>query len=396
MIKTPPSNIRRYMSTLHGKLTEWESIAANALDTLERNVPAGEDLLRHITRQLDREHGSETYALETTWFATSSIRHLQIEDLKFATGSAATKPADFARYVHSFAQNVRHLRHEEHFFLSLMRRFDEGAAEYGFAIGDPNNEADPEFVAARNLASALAKLADLHDEARSILPEITTRIGHWIDLNNSLAPHNWKPPFEPVETLWHATLYAKDICKVGFSPERPLERKGLGAFGTLNTISMTSETEVALDAANMFHTAWHVAHGNISARDILDVMREEGIDTTYDFRNYFGNQDIETLSDPMDAMKMLRLYLYASERQSNPVFVNPDELLDALLAVDIDQIGLVACDVSLDDTTEYLHGEAEFRVTPSQVISIKRGEIEITGLPFATALIENISSAFTI
>lgn len=383
------------MSTLHGKLVEWEKVAVAALDALEKNAATGEDLLRYITRQLDPDNGSESYALETKWFATYSIRHLQIEDLKFATESAAKKPGDFARYVHSFAQNVRHLRDEEQFFLSLMARFDEGAAQYGFVTGDPANEEDPEFVAARNLAKALSDLAKLHEEARLVLPEITTRIGHWIDLSNSLSPHKWKPPFEPVETLWHATLYATDICKYGFSSERPIDRKGLGAFGTLNTISMTAEVDLALDAANMFHTAWHIAHGNITARDILDAMREEGIDTTYDFRSHFGSQDIETLSDPADAMKMLRLYLYASERQSNPVFVNPDELLDALLSIDIDQIGLVACDVGLYDTTEYLHGEAEFRVTPSQVISVKRGEMEITGLPFATTLIENIPSALT-
>lgn len=395
MIQTPPSNIRRYMSTLHGKLAEWERAAVAALDVLEKNAATGEDLLRYITRQLDPDNGSESYALETKWFATYSIRHLQIEDLKFATEAATKKPGDFARYVHSFAQNVRHLRDEEQFFLSLMARFDEGAAQYGFITGDPANEHDPEFVAARNLAKALSDLAKLHEEARLVLPEITTRIGHWIDLSNSLSPHKWKPPFEPVETLWHATLYATDICKDGFSSERPTDRKGLGAFGTLNTISMTAEVDLALDAANMFHTAWHIAHGNITARDILNAMREEGIDATYDFRSHFGNQDIETLSDPADAMKMLRLYLYASDRQSNPVFVNPDELLDALLATDIDQIGLVACDVGLDDATEYLYGEAEFRVTPSQVISVKRGEMEITGLPFATALIENLPSALT-
>jgi hypothetical protein len=383
------------MSTLHEKLTRWEDMAVAALGALERNAVAGEDLLRHITRQLDREHGTETYALETKWFATYSIRHLQIEDLKFATGSAAKKPADFARYVHSFAQNVKYLRDDEQLFLSLMRRFDEGAAEYGFVIGDHANEADPEFVAARNLATALSTLADLHDEARAALPEVTTRIGHWIDLSNSLSPHKWKPPYEPVETLWHATLYATDICKDGFTKERPHERKGLGAFGLLNTISMTAEPDLALDAANMFHTAWHVAHGHITAQDIVEAMREEGVESTFDFRPHFGHQDIASLSEPVDAMKMLRLYLYASDRQSNPVFVNPDELLEALLTIELDQIGLVGCDVALNDTTEYLHGEAEYRVIPDQVLQVRRAEIEVTGLPFAVDLIENAPQGMT-
>ncbi len=393
MIKTPPSNIRRYMSNLHETLGRWEKTAQSALSVFERNAAAGEDLLRHITRQLDHEHGTETYALETKWFANYSIRHLQIEDLKFATESATKKPADFTRYVHSFVQNVRFLRDDERLFLSLMRRFDEGASEYGFVQGDPANDADPEFVAARNLARALASLADLHDEAQAVLTEVTVRIGHWIDLSNSLSPHKWKPPFEPVETLWHASLYAKDICENGFQLERPRNRKGLGAFGVLNTISMTSEPDLALDAANMFHTAWHVAHGHISAQDILEAMREEGIGNTFDFRTHFGPQDVATLSDPADAMKMLRLYLYASDRQANPVFVNPDELLEALLTIDIDQIGLIGCEVTLNEATEYLHGEAEFRVTPDQVLQVRRAEIEVTGLPFAVDLTENKPTA---
>lgn len=396
MVTTPPSNIRRYLSELHGKVVDWEACATKALTALEANVKHGEDLLRHITRQLDMERGSETFALETKWFAISSIRHLQLDDLEYATKSAMQKPSEFIRYVHSFLQNVRFLRDDESFFLSLMRRFEEGAETYGFKIGAPDTEADPEFVAARNLATALADLSKLHEEAQKLLPEAIIKLGLWIDLSNSLSPHKWRPPYQATETLWHASLYAKAITETGFQTQRPDDRKGLGAFGTLNTISMTAEADLAADAANMFHTAWHVAHGQISAQDILTTMQEEGVDKEYDFRTHFGSKDVSALEGPEDAMKLLRLYLYTSERQSNPVFVNPDELLIALQAVELDQIGVVACDVHLDEATEFFHGEAEFRVTAQQVSAVRPGDVEIRGLPFAADLLSDSRRTFTI
>jgi hypothetical protein len=396
MIATPPSNIRKYLNTLFEKVTDWEGRAAKVLAVVEANAKEGEDLLRYITRQLDPDHGSETFALETKWFPTYSIRHLQLDDLKFATEAAVKKPGDFTRYVHTFLKNVTFLRNDETLFLSLMRRFDEGAEKYGFQIGDAANEFDPEFVAARSLAIALADLAELHDEANALLPEATTRLGLWIDLSNSLSPHKWQPTFQPIETLWHATLYAKDISATGFLSERPKERKGLGAFGFLNTISMTAEADLATDAANMFHTAWHVAHGNISAQDILTAMQEEGVDKEFDFRSHFGSKAVGELDGPEDAMKLLRLYLYVSQRQSNPVFVNPEELLTALQAIELDQIGVLACDVKLTETTEYLQGEAEFRLMPDQVRSVKLADFKIQGLPFTAELQMDTSAGLRI
>jgi hypothetical protein len=368
MLITPPTDLGSY---LREKLAEIERLAAIAeacRPVVEANAGRGGRMLRHWLSGVDRESDYDHYADNAEWFARTAINRLELEHVAYSIRSALQYGREFLGYVVSACERERPLDEVETRFLRSLPNAPEGARLYGYEDGDAANLEDEEYVAASALAANLSALSEVHLSAPALLDEIGARVGATIRVVNMLDGHKWRPEYGEVETVWHASLYAARIGAEGFSATRPAERKGLGSYGALPTISTTCERRIAEDAARCFSDAWDIAHGVTSPGDILGWIAEEGL--KIDLRPHFGDVCPETLSTPLDGIKLYRLYLYFTKTRGNPVVANPEELLEAALSVERHEIGVVACEVALDDACEFLVGEAEFRVTPRHVRAV--------------------------
>lgn len=379
MIIVPPTNLGKFLRELQKTTGEIAEQIATARDLIEQNQ-GGERLLQQLTRYMEGGTDLSGYAFDTRWFVNIAVRRLQLGEIEQSIKDTFEFGVNFVTYVQNWTGYAEDINVEEQKFLSVMNTFDAAAEQYGFTPDDPANEQDDEYVAARHLASALSLLGDAFTTARNNFPKAHKTLASWSSLRNSLDPHKWRPKHREVETLWHASLFAQSLGEIGFSSERPTERKGLGAFGTLNTISVTAEKDVALEAAQTFLTVWDIAHRVVTASDILQTMSAEGLSDHYDFRPHFGDKEVSTLTEPLDVLNLFRLYLYATKEHSNPVFVNLEDLITAAAMVKREDIGVVECVTRLSDDVEFFHGEAEFRVLPDHIASVKRCDDTITGI----------------
>ncbi len=368
MIITPPTNLRRYLETRRDQLTaiidkSEDARAKVALYSTDDNQRLLQKWLRYIDD--DASH----WAHSSSHFSEYRFEKMELRWLRDNIDSALTHGPTLLHYIPTAAEAGRPLDDSEKAFFATLHRASEGAMEYGFEPGTPETEDDPDYQGAMALAGSLTSLHALMDEALSIKADAAARIGTLVHLRNRLDPHKWRPAHEPVETLWHASLYAGEIDRTGFLREKPKTRKGMGNFGSQATISLTAERDIAVSIADCLTDAWDIAHGLLTPADILTRIGEEKLEIN--FQSHFGNVDLNALTTPLDAMKLFRLYLAFTTTRENPVFVNPEELLEALSSTNRDDIGIVACETRIDDAAEFLVGEAEFRVSVDHIVETR-------------------------
>jgi hypothetical protein len=203
-----------------------------------------------------------------------------------------------------------------------------------------------------------------------------------------------------VETLYHASVKAREIYQRGFSAEMPKDQIGLGGSQSLksggNGISFTYDLKAALDIARSFKEAALIATGQIKASQILDWgLREGNIeefllwlgsqakkqyqDLTHNGRRWVltvkaighasEERDIdEVLSDPIDVFNVYDAFLYVQTSRLNPVHMNRHKLIAYLKDADPKDIGVVSVEVDMEYPGISLHGgEREYRVPPAAI-----------------------------
>lgn len=369
MIITPPTDLRRYLVRHLDQIESLLKRVAELQAEVERidNSDSQRMLaswLRYIGDDLPLQ-----YVGDARYFAFHRVERLQLDWLRDTLQSPLRHGREFLRFIPAAATVDLPLSTEETCFFKALANVGEGAAKWGYQPGDPANKEDTDYTGAMALAAALEEAGKLLSEAEAVSGDLRARIGALLSVS-SLDPHKWRPEHGDVETLWHASLYADQLGNMGFQPTKPMDRKGLGNFGNQPTISLTAELEIAQGAADCFLDVWDIAHGIVTPADVLKRIREEKLEIN--FNSHFGAVDVETLATPLDAMKLYRLYMAFTTSRSNPVFVNPEELLAAVSHVSRDSIGVVACETRLDDTAEFILGEAEFRVTTDHIADVKR------------------------
>lgn len=377
----PPTNLRRFLERHLGIIDHLlKDIEAVREDIRTLGNDDNQRMLAHWLRYAD-EDADYHLVHSADHFANYRLNRFELNWLRDSLHSPIVHGTSFLRFIPQAAKSGHPLSASETGFFRLLERADEGARSYGFDPEDPATKSDPDFQGAKALCSALQRLFAIYETIHDLQTEIAGHIDATLEVHNSLDPHKWRPEHKPVETLWHATIFADEIAQEGFLSRKPKDRKGLGNFGNQETISLTVERETAESIVDCFLDVWDIGNGLVHPADILQLIREEQLDI--DLRPHSGLIDETTLRSPLDAMKLYRLYLAYTTTRINPVFVNPDELLDAVSKIPRESIGLVACETRLDEKAEFVLGEAEFRVTVDHVISVRRLAHERSSTPLS-------------
>lgn len=279
---------------------------------------------------------------------------------------------DFIKYTLDTLSYIKPVDAETRSTMALMDKVEPGFREYGYEPGTEEAEADDDYRNAKASAAAWARtyrnilaIETMLAGLTPILKDYQKRTAH------AYRADEYRPDHDEVETLYHATIFATEIARDGFHDAKPDERRGVGNFGTQETISFTHDMRVAHDIMRALREMWMIVHGQLQRRHILSWMQNEGIDPVK-AASYFmrGSEPVDT---PAQVIRLYRAYLGLTKLRADPVFVSPEELIPALQQRDIKDIGIVSCEVRLDGTEEFKHAEAEFRVPASRIVGpVKR------------------------
>lgn len=298
-------------------------------------------------------------------------RRYELESLRNNLDAMMRFGADrFLKYALGTFEHIKPLDQEARSVLALISQVDAGLQEYGFVPGQ--RETDPDYLAAVQLADAYGVIVKTVAAIEPMLTRLKDALLHIQKRQMyNWQPEKYRPDHNEVETLYHATMYATEIVRNGFSAEKPEGRQGVGNFGEQSLISFTHDLRIAHDIMRTLRDLWMIVHGEITRRDVFKWMHVEQIDPKQ-AASYFMRSD-EPLDSVPQIIRLYRAYLGLSKLRTDPVLVSPEQLIPQLRERSIKDIGIVACEVRLSGDEHYLHGEAEFRVPASQIVGpVKR------------------------
>lgn len=245
----------------------------------------------------------------------------------------------------------------------------------------------------------VAKLHQLGETAKACV----TLVDSTLPRIEAFSTGDVKP--EKMETLYHASVKARDIYSHGFQAEMPKDQLGLGGSqegsNGVKGISFTYDLKAALDIARSFKEAAMIATGEIKASDILDwgahdidlqeflmwikiKVDKRAWDFTHDGHRWIlkvrelGGETVEkdideVLDKPMDVFNVYDAFLFAHPSRLNPVHMNRFALLTYLKDADPKDIGVVSAEVDMTHPgIAAKGGEREFRVPPAAVLKVTR------------------------
>lgn len=299
---------------------------------------------------------------------------------------------DFFRYIPSALEHIN-LSLDQHNWRNRLAIFPsypqaEQAVKNNELL-NPEYHDEEEITQVQNFLAVVKILAPAIKKYFLVLDDLTRKVK--AQQNHSELTHRiaWNDknarPGGELETLYHATAYANEVAANGFAAEKPVDRLGVGNFGTQGTISFTHDLKIAMDIMRALKEIALIANGQLKARAIADWIRRENIPNfpwhefmrVYKGQNEFYSPQYEdTTLDRFDIVQTAKLYekyIWLSKIHPNPVFVSVGDLVQSLVGRPQSDIGIVACAVALDPNQSTYHpGEAEFRVPPAAVQSIKR------------------------
>lgn len=180
------------------------------------------------------------------------------------------------------------------------------------------------------------------------------------------------------ETLFHASLYARDLARNGWSHE-PGVRTGVGSFGKQKEVSFTYSLVYAQQLYQFFVAAWMVANGKLTVERAAGLFRAKH-ESYYKSEKALHGLDVldangnkrhpREVYEPKDqALNEFRNFvrMYNVSVQYLAV-VGAEQLYEQLRMIALSSIGIVKCKV---DTigAQHLPGEQELRVLPSAIKS---------------------------
>lgn len=368
-----------------------------ACEVIRANEEEGHDLLTRFLRYGSDHHDATAYLDDLCrlaregWNAGEARyeRMFPLAQMERDIQNLLTHGNEFLRFLLGSRDYTDVLHDDAMALIGLLHTADTGAKEYGYDT--PPDQHDTEYHAAMNLlkgvrmmGAAIKRDAVLWADIKAKLTVVAKRR----DLAQS--GRNYRPEHDEVETLFHASIHAEELARDGFQAEKPENRTGVGNFGSQDTISFTHSRKIAADIARCLKEIWMIAHGQITARQIIGWMQAEGMDWRSDSMKstvgisdktesdripghyHYRTKALTELKTPQEIVKLYNVYLWHTKIRSNPVFANLDELLEQMRGIPVKSIGIVQCEVRLTPEDEYLPGESEFRVKPESVLSIKR------------------------
>ena len=216
---------------------------------------------------------------------------------------------------------------------------------------------------------------DVLSKASPILKEAIKRINRLSEqAYGKLYDHDWRPPSENVETLYHASINAVPLLRTGFSLKVPGTEGIGGAQGDKSgkpAISFTSDLYVANQVARALKEAIMIAKGKLKFHQVRDWAEREGI--LKKVLGSFKSNHRMTKDSVLNTFNLYRIYL-ALSRRYDPLFFGIDKaVLNKWKQVNESNVGVVVADVDMDDPNiRYLTSMQEYRVPPEAVIKIKK------------------------
>lgn len=370
----------------------WKLYLANRLKDLNRLIAMGQQA-RELAKTYDRDgydilrsalrSGSNDYDTPNDLYLISDtpvVDAYRMEDLRHALESLDQfGPKDFLKYaMNSLDSYTRPVSEEFWATAAKLPYAEKGLIEYGYEESNPEHVADSDYIAAKHLLTACRMNVAAVKGIEVLQVDLRNKLGALYHMQ--ISPHQWEPhKYQPehgeVETLYHATAFVTEILRDGFSAEKPDERKGVGNFGTQQLISFTHDLEIARTIMRSFKEIWMISHHQLTAETILHWAKAEGILDAV--KKSWGNSSGDPLptgrhADPKKIVILYRYWLAHSKTRSDPMLVNPWEIVDTMADRTLKDIGVLACEVTLTDSDEYKVGESEFRLPASRVQSIKR------------------------
>ena len=284
---------------------------------------------------------------------------------------------DFLRYVMSALEDAqRDLDRNEEYKtewqagLAMLPYVEDGFEKEGYEAGNPEHENDPDYIAAKKLVAGYRLKAKVFARIVPLEADLRVKMGTIQRMKNHYGgADKYRPEHGEVETLYHATAFVPEILRDGFLAEKPADRKGVGNFGDQALISFTHDLEISRNIMRAFKEIWMIAHRQLTMPQLLAWGREEGID----LKKMWGNDTSKPMpmgrdADPHDVAKVYRFWLALSKLRDNPMLVSPWEIVDTMKTRSLKDIGVLSCDVRLEQTDAYQWAEAEFRLSADRVI----------------------------
>lgn len=224
----------------------------------------------------------------------------------------------------------------------------------------------------RNSLDTLYQYINLYLEFAGKVEALLLRRDMQVDAYfNGRSERKQRPPHKDIEVLYHVTVNLGSILSSGFKSRDDLGGDnqavlGLGG-GVSDALSFTADIEIARAIADSLREVVHIAHGDLSYEDILVMAQQDGVDPEV-FENTkrdYGRGDSKRL-----AYEAYRMFLHYTNVRYNPVFFGVR--IENFERVDINQVGIIAARIQMNQVTEYLREMEEFRVPVSAILSIKK------------------------
>ena len=176
---------------------------------------------------------------------------------------------------------------------------------------------------------------------------------------------------ESTETLFHASLYASDLAKNGWSAAG--DRTGVGSIGKQQTVSFTYSLVYAQQLFQFFIAAWMVANKKMSVDRVAALFKTKR-ETYHKPMRAGGILDFDTnilAKDKYEAkdqgLNEFLNFVHMHEIGVNYLAIyNADVLYKQLRSIPVTSIGIVKCVVETEGA-EHLPGEWEIRVKPEAI-----------------------------
>ena len=223
----------------------------------------------------------------------------------------------------------------------------------------------------------LYKIASNFNKVEKTIESLDDLRSKLMALLDSLQP-DYRAHTEKVETLYHTTAYLKEILKDGFSAEKPVDRKGVGNFGTQSLISFTHDPGIAISIMRALKECVLIIKGELKPATILawlvkDSKDRDSLEQIKKHLYYNHNIENGVPTTIEQKLQMYNYYLWTSKTRVNPVLTNLEDLAKSLQGRTVNDIGILKCQVDLSDPSiKYFQAEREYRVSPQNVLKVEQ------------------------
>jgi hypothetical protein len=199
------------------------------------------------------------------------------------------------------------------------------------------------------------------------------------------------------ETLYHASIHARELFKSGFQSELPAQ-SGLGgsqsAAKGMKGTSFTYDLHIAKEISRTLKELVLIAKGKLKASDVIHWASVEGVlekvfkietlhrpftaEVTGKRVKFFsGDSPVEASQVFSTPLRVATLYLWfivaMDAKRYDPRVMYLDRLLPKLAQANYQDIGVVVVTVDMEHSgVRHLPGERELRVPPEAIVSVDK------------------------